>query len=129
MTGLITFKEICELEPAILRAYRLAKMIGRRRGQPFCANAIWYEFFKPIVCHVIGDHRKPSPVYKIETATLEDLRMLGVGEIREPVFPEITIITSQSNDPRLKTARAYDVAYQTIYAALPDCKHDDRLCW
>lgn len=28
-----------------------------------------------------------------------------------------------SKDPRLRSSAAYDVAYETIYRALPDCDH------
>lgn len=31
-------------------------------------------------------------------------------------------------DPRLQTSEAYDVAYETIYGALPDCQHDEIIC-
>jgi len=130
MIARITFEEICDLEPAIRRAYRLAKMIGRRRGQPFCANALWYDFFKPIVHHVVGYHRRPSEIGEIQDhLSLDELiHMDEAGELREPAFPEITIGTSQSLDSRLKTAMAYDLAYRTIYEALPDCNHDG-MCW
>jgi hypothetical protein len=30
-------------------------------------------------------------------------------------------------NPILSTSEAYDVAYQTIYKALPDCNHGDRI--
>lgn len=32
-------------------------------------------------------------------------------------------------DPVLSTSAAYDVAYETVYQALPDCQHADILCW
>jgi hypothetical protein len=31
-------------------------------------------------------------------------------------------------DPLLGTEDAYDVAYETLYRALPDCRHDSLFC-
>ena len=124
----LTFDEICELEPAIRRAYNLAKMIGRKRGKPFCANAVWYTIFKPIVSHTIGWQRRPTKPGPIKIPTLQEMSLTYDAEkIRRPLFPEIKIGTSTSKDPRLMTAQAYNLAYDKIYGALPDCRECG--CW
>ncbi len=35
---------------------------------------------------------------------------------------------AEGADPRLHSEKAYDVAYQAIYEALPDCRHEGILC-
>lgn len=35
---------------------------------------------------------------------------------------------SDSDDAAMRTAAAYDTAYQTLYHMLPDCDHGDTMC-
>jgi hypothetical protein len=35
---------------------------------------------------------------------------------------------SRNPDPRLHTESAYDIAYKTIYSALPNCRHEGPFC-
>lgn len=122
----ITFREICELEPGVERLYCLAKMIGRRRGQRFCANALWTLFFKPCVVRLVGWERRPSMPGDFKFIQAKDLLSAEVPEA--PANPTIPMWASASSDPRLKTSAAYSIAYGAIYDALPDCNHDG-LCW
>lgn len=52
----LTWEEISEEEPRLLRLYHLAKMVGDRGGKYFCANLIWYELFKPQLLTLVGYH-------------------------------------------------------------------------
>jgi hypothetical protein len=81
----MTFEELCELEPGLLTLYRRAKGVkDDRRKRSFCANAVWYGRFKPVLCRLVG---------------------------------------WEARNPTLRTSEAYDLAYDTIYAALPDCRN------
>ena len=114
----ITFDELCELEPGLKKLYRFAGMIGRRRGRPFCANALWYEWFKPELEQLVGWGRKPSRGGKIKVVSFaEFIKMDFKNEDRSKPNP-----ANCCKDPRLKTPEAYDIAYSTIYDRLPDCR-------
>jgi hypothetical protein len=127
-TEQITFEEICELEPEIELLYRIAKMIGRRRGQMFCANTIWYTFFKPVVVELIGDHRA-GELKRRKNAEPFILKKFDFSSFDpEAVSSERPIRISSSEDDRLNSPYAYDLAYQTIYDALPDCNHAGPIC-
>lgn len=87
-----TWNELCELEPRLLHLYDEARVIRDEGGPSFCANAVWY-----------GRHG-----YEGLKPKLCEL----VGFHRE----------GDGSDPRLATARAYDLAYHKVYDALPDCR-------
>jgi len=76
----------------------LERAAGWFRGGPgFCANGVWYRVLKPVLCGLVGWTRAP--------------RMAVEGRDRD-------------EEDFLHGTRAYDVCYQRIYAALPDCEHD-----
>ena len=50
----MTFDDIKQLEPELGRLERHIKQIGRKRGQPFCANGLWYFYFKPAMSELVG---------------------------------------------------------------------------
>ena len=136
----ITFDEICEAVPEIRRAYALAKMIGHRDGVPFCANAIWYSNFKPIVRFHVGWTRDNHRRYTEKHPKMFDLEILTMGDLNKKVqaLPEnhsqALKLDFASQDPDqyldrcLESGQAYDAAYRAIYNALPDCSHDG-MCW
>ena len=67
-------------------------------GQTFCANAVWY-----------GYNDKPVGGFKAMVC-----RLVGWDRVRPPT--------------ELMSIEAYDLAYQTCYDALPDCRHAGWLC-
>jgi hypothetical protein len=93
----LTFNDLVTLEP------RLAELLTEARAfkprPKFCANAVWYGYFG--------------------SSGLKD-KLLGlVGWGRE------TPLDGATDAPReetLKSSEAYDVAYHTLYEALPDCR-------
>jgi hypothetical protein len=40
----------------------------------------------------------------------------------KPTFVRLVGFQARGEDARLRTMEAYDLAYQTLYAALPDCR-------
>ena len=60
----------------------------------FCANRIWFEYFKPKLLNIVGFDR--------------------VRESREDF-----------DDDWFYSPAAYDVAYQSLYNNLPDCRNCD----
>lgn len=40
----------------------------------------------------------------------------------------VQLVGWHAERPELRTSHAYDLAYDTIYEALPDCQHEDILC-
>jgi len=69
MSGL-TFEKLCELEPGLLELYRQACAVkDDRRKRSFCANAIWYREFKPVLVQLVGwTARKQDPVLRTSEA-------------------------------------------------------------
>lgn len=125
----ISFKKICVLEPEISRLHRLASMIGRKQNQPFCANTIWYEIFKPRLKHLVGYHRLANPQvdyeeeFKIHVECLNDIDIT-----KTPPRPRIAENTTFKNpaskckDDILWSSEAYDIVYENIFKALPNCQ-------
>jgi hypothetical protein len=90
----LTFEQLCELEPRLLDLLNEARAIkDNRRKRSFCANQVWYGW---------RGHEGFKP------------RLLDLVGFRRK---------HDGSDPRLATSRAYDVAYHTIYDALPDCRN------
>ena len=131
----LTFDELCEAEPELRRLYMLASMIGRKRGKDFCANFVWYEFIKPELCAVVGRNRTARPMpdktqnpFDNPVDILKALSPKGedmVDRGKENKFITDYNKASYCKDPILWSSRAYDIAYETIYNALPDCRHDN----
>jgi hypothetical protein len=84
-----SFDAIVKLEPRLAELYAKAAAVD---GSPpnFCANAVWYGEFKPVLEQLVG------------------------WSARRPI---------------LRSREAYDVAYDTVYELLPDCRHEsDAFC-
>ncbi|RJQ27696.1 hypothetical protein C4565_04925 [Candidatus Parcubacteria bacterium] len=125
MTVKITFDEICKAEPGIKELFHLAGMIGKRRGKHFCANAIWYSLFKPMLYQLVGwgrtDERRRAE-QKAKEIGQEGAEFLKTEEDGIRMVTTVGPGHKKFKDSRLETSAAYDVAYHTIYEQLPNCK-------
>lgn len=120
---MITFEEICTLEPELRRLHNTAKMIGRRRGKNFCANRIWYDMFKPRLVTLVGWGRVASLPESLDDILDDDAVTCSMPALPKPSdVLEVQNLASDSTDSRLWTPEAYELAYETIYSALPDCR-------
>lgn len=89
-----TFAQLVKAEPRLADLARAAaRVVDDRRAASFCANAHWYGY-------------RGLPGLK---PALEQL--VGWGAQR------------RDEHPVLGTSAAYDVAYETIYCLLPDCRN------
>jgi hypothetical protein len=90
----LTWAGLVRLEPRLLDLLREARALRKeqRRDPHFCANAAWYGYGR-----WRGHGLKPRLV-----------RLVGWS--------------AEGGDPILATRAAYDVAYQTVYEALPACR-------
>ena len=133
----LSFNEICDQIPTIRNAYRIAKMIGHRRGVPFCANQIFYDLLKPMISFHIGLGREALREYAERFPIKNIPEVFSTGELlkkleeraRQPDRPYKLCFEIASQDPGdyknrwLESCEAYDLVYETIYEALPDCNH------
>lgn len=120
---MITFEEICTLEPELRRLHNMAKMIGRRRGKSFCANRLWYDVLKPRLVTLVGWGRVASLPESLDDIMDDDIMTCSAPTLPKPSdVLQVQNLASASTDSRLWTPEAYDVAYETIYSALPDCR-------
>ena len=85
-TRKLTWKRLIKIEPHLLTLYDEAKAVDGS-AEHFCANAVWYERFKPRLFSLVG---------------------------------------WECSNPEIRTQEAWDLAYETIYEALPPCR--DCLC-
>ena len=84
-TQSITWNRICELSPLMLSLYEQARAVrDDKRKKRFCANAVWYDHFKPYMVNHVGWN---SPT------------------------------------PELQSSVAYNITYDKIYNALPNCRN------
>jgi hypothetical protein len=99
----ISFEEIAKLEPRLAALYAMAQAIkDDGRGDYFCANEHWYGY---------------GPVSLGRGLRAQVEKLVGWA------------VKKRGGNPRLATCRAYDIAYQTIYAALPDCRDCNCFFW
>lgn len=87
-----TWEQLVAAEPRLGEVMTTAR--ATRRATPFryCANEAWFGY---------GPHR---------------------GKGIKPLLDHLVGWHAESADPLLGTSAAYDVAYQAIYRALPDCR-------
>lgn len=120
----ITWDLLVELEPKLGALYNEAK--SYRRGPHYCATSTWYGWrtgsrgsFKSKVCALIGFERGVLEDDSDDTRCGPiDLADVVLTEYERPV----------DDDPRLYTPWAYDLAYQTICKALPNCRNSRCGC-
>jgi hypothetical protein len=143
----MTFAELCEMEPRLRDLERdvkeFAAWYGRKRCR--CANAAWYGYanfhgkgFKPRLLTLVGFEREP-PGYV--APVLPDFQGKQIGKLvvvsaGDPVLEQRMQLRSKSyhdavrrlpeaarvNEKLLRSPRAYDVAYDHLYALLPNCR-------
>jgi hypothetical protein len=89
----VDFRILCGLEPLLLRLLRRAQNCHRDKSARFCANEEWYG---------CGAHN------------------YGWGLKRE--LAKLVGYQRSDEHPVLSTEHAYDLAYDTIYEALPNCR-------
>jgi hypothetical protein len=63
----LSWERIVEIEPRLAAAEHDIKAVGRKRGKPFCANAIWYGYLDPafsfkerVNCYAGWEAKKPE---------------------------------------------------------------------
>lgn len=100
------WKRAKKLEPGLIPLWQEAKNYHKQRTPLFCANAIWYGYREPEhdglktrLCRIIGWDR----------------------DYTTPKMEEEDILF-------LRSKEAYDATYTMIYNALPDCRHEGRMC-
>jgi hypothetical protein len=98
----LTWDKLVELEPRLADLLAVAKGIKRKRGKPFCANAVWYGHYD---WHGRG---------------LKGRLLVLVG------YDRANRAADDKDRKVLSTSEAYNIAYDTIIASLPDCR--DCLC-
>jgi hypothetical protein len=87
-----TFDELALLEPGLATLLAEARAVSSRGNPKFRANAVWYGFGK--------------------------YRHSGL----KPRLVQLVGWNARKVDPVLRSEDAYDVIYETISAALPDCR-------
>lgn len=120
VTPTITWEAIVDERPRLGHALYTAQHI-KRRSPGFCANRVWYGILKPIVSREVGWGNKPRCRGHTQL----------VSEILAGKEPEHTdeCRAERERQAWLQTPAAYDVAYETIYDALPNCQHELGGCW
>jgi hypothetical protein len=124
-----TFDDLAKLEPKL--SDLLLEAIAEQPGPTWCANAVWYGYgdrpsMRERLSHLVGWERGepvepeevvgPDGMGKPITAAELVLKPLSEFKARPRGAP------AESPEERLlKSSDAYDVAYDTIYGALPDC--------
>jgi hypothetical protein len=58
----MTWEEMVRIEPRLKALYNEAKAVRDDKRKPsFCANAIWFETFKPRLVRLVGCHAEKEP--------------------------------------------------------------------
>lgn len=96
----ITWEELTRREPRLLALKREIEQLDNRKGDYFCMNERWY-----------GE----GPY-------------IGRG-LRDRMAQLVGFLAKNRQDPVLGTSTAYEVAYFTLYYALPDCRHCPCTGW
>ncbi len=93
----VTWADLVRREPRLIPLLTEAVKQHRDTDSHYCANGKWYGFGK----------------YRDRGLKPRLVRLVGIH--------------AESSDPVLHTSEAYDVAYQRVYDALPNCR--DCGCW
>lgn len=117
--GELTWDRIAEERPLLADTLYVAQHL-QRRSPGFCANRVWYCVLKPIVLRSVGSSAKPVCRGHWQT----------VGELvaGTPVKHTDECRALWAEQEWLLSSAAYDLAYDRIYEALPDCQHAG-ICW
>jgi hypothetical protein len=91
-----TWSELVKLEPRLGELLARAKAIVDDGGESFCANHRW-----------VGCGNGPA---------CEKCR----GGLKDEL---VMLVGWEASNPELESSEAYDVAYDKVYKALPDCRN------
>jgi hypothetical protein len=94
----------------------------KRRSPGYCANRTWYRVLKPILVKTVG--------WSGEVYCRGHIQQLS--DLMDGKEPEHDDECQREWDRQrwIKTPAAYDLAYQHLYDALPDCQHPEgTICW
>ena len=102
---MITFDELCEMEPSLCRVDRAMKGIkDDGKEASFCANIIWYELVKPRIRALVG--------WKVEE------KRGGIWNLADGT------VEGQEDTPHaLRSTEAYALVYHHLYEQLPACRN------
>lgn len=89
---MVNFDDLARREPGLAALLAEARAVSSRGNPQFCANAVWFGFGK--------------------------YRYAGL----KPRLVQLVGWHAHKDDPVLRSQEAYEVAYDTIYGALPDCR-------
>jgi hypothetical protein len=95
----LTFARLCEMEPRLLSllADVRARCAGRSRKRNWCANSAWYGY---------GPFRAERSLKEQLTRLIGWHRVAGDGP----------------HEGALRSSEAYQIAYESLYNALPGCR-------
>lgn len=111
---------LAEVRPALDGALYVAQHL-RRRSPGFCANHAWFAVLKPTIVNNVGRGASLTcPGFHFQT--------LADALAERPIEHTPECQAAWQAQRWLQTSEAYDVAYDMVYAALPNCQHGDRLC-
>jgi hypothetical protein len=110
----ITWARIVEARPTLATALDTAQRLSRR-SPGYCANRTFYGIFKPILRRQVGN--------EIELRC-QRLHLQTLSRLDEPVVHTAECVASIDRQRWLKGRDVYDLVYETLYHALPNCQHD-----
>lgn len=114
-----TFADLARAEPLLGGLEMAIKAISPKPGKGFCANNLWYGAFKPVLSLAVGTHRGYLPDPAIDPDTLP--KFVELDELLSKPEPPRSDATGNRWEQLLRTSEAYDLAYEYLYALLPDC--------
>ena len=115
-----TWRQLVEREPLLEELRAQAEAVTDSGADPwFCANGVWYREFKPVLVRLVGWSRGRTDADLTDRLTDRPGRLMTMDEVRAVAATEIRVLPP---DELLDSSAAYDVAYQTIYDWLPDCR-------
>ena len=116
-----TWEELAAAETDLCRLEHLARWMGGHARPSWCANAVWYRFLKPELCRLVGwsRGRVPEPAHDGPRPLL-----ICMADVK----PSRHVPATTAAERLLRSRVAYDVAYEHLYALLPDCRHDEEAC-
>jgi hypothetical protein len=115
----LTFADLARAEPLHGGLEMAIKALSPRPGKGFCANDLWYGAFKPVLLRAVGTHRGYLPDPAIDPDTLP--RFVELDDLLSKPDPPRSDATGNRWEQVLRTSDAYDMAYDHLYALLPDC--------
>lgn len=120
---------LASLEPRLLDLE--ANVRGIEAGPHFCATQVWVRSLKPRMVALVGSSRGESPRQREPGEPIGEPLSWGdlmqAGEQQEVALRRRRRRDTRNGRGALWTSDAYDVAYEHLYALLPDCS-DDCAC-